>query len=115
MNSQGLTEVLYEGTLTATANGTVFSGYGAAESIRLQLEVTARSGTSPTLDVIIQDSMDGTNWYTVGTFAQKTNTGTEAINITTPVCNRLRVRATLAGTTPSFTFSVKAVARVRTR
>jgi hypothetical protein len=74
--------------------------------MRAQLNVTAASGTTPTLDVVIEDSIDGTNWNVVGTFAQKVTTGREAINVTVPFANNLRVRWTIAGTTPSFTFAV---------
>jgi hypothetical protein len=84
---------------------------GGAVTVRAQLAVTAASGTSPTLNVVIEDSLDGTNWYTVGTFAQKTGTGVEVINITGPVAETTRVRWTVGGTSPNFTVSVVAVAR----
>ncbi|MDQ3760981.1 MAG: hypothetical protein M3460_04580 [Actinomycetota bacterium] len=92
---------------TATGNSGTLSGYGGANTLRAQLDVTAASGTSPTLDVVIQDTLDGTNWNTVGTFAQKTATGREVINVTTAFADRLRVLYTIGGTTPSFTFSVR--------
>jgi len=47
---------------------------GGAHTLRLLCAVTAKSGTSPTLDVTVQTSEDGlNNWRTVGTFAQKTD------------------------------------------
>jgi hypothetical protein len=92
---------------TASGNSGTLSGYGAAKTLRAQLDVTAASGTTPTLDVVVEDSVDGgTNWNTVGTFAQKTTTGREVINVTTPFSDDLRVRWTIGGGTPSFTFSV---------
>lgn len=96
-----------------TANGdtgVVAFGAGGAPSgnLRIQLDVTAASGTSPTLNVVVEDTLDGTNWNTVGTFAQRTAAGREVVNITTPFADRLRVRWTVGGTTPSFTFSVVA-------
>lgn len=107
-----------ESTLVASITATASSDSGElteqfvdADSMRVQLEVTAASGTTPTLDVTIEDSLDGTNWNTIGTFAQKTGTGTEVINITTPFARRLRVKHVVGGTTPSFTFNVKAVSR----
>lgn len=89
--------------------------------LRVQLEVTAASGIIPTLDTVIEDSIDGTNYNVIGTFALKIAAGREVINIAlrgdaqpagfawpfNP--QRIRVRWTIAGTTPSFTFSVKAV------
>ncbi len=72
----------------------------------MQLNVTAASGTTPTLDVVVEDSLDGANWNTVGTFTQLTTTGRQVINVTTPFADQIRVRWTIAGTTPSFTFAV---------
>jgi hypothetical protein len=77
------------------------------ESVRAQLNVTAASGTTPTLNVLIEDTLDGgINYNTIGTFAQKTAAGREIINITTPFSENLRVSWSIAGTNPIFTFSV---------
>ncbi len=77
------------------------------ESVRAQLSVTAASGTAPTLNVLVEDTVDGgTNYNTIGTFAQKTAAGREVINITTPFSENLRVSWSIAGTGASFTFSV---------
>ncbi len=97
---------------TATGDSGAWDGFGRASTLRAQLEVTAASGTSPTLDVVIQDSLDGVNWNTIGTFAQKTGAGQrEVINVTSPFSDRIRARWTLGGTTPSFTFSVRVAAQ----
>lgn len=92
-----------------TVSGSIVAGtnYGSADSIRAQLDATAASGTTPTLDVVIEDTLDGTNWNAIGTFAQKVAAGREVINITTPFTDQVRVRWTIGGTTPSFTFSVR--------
>ncbi len=98
-------------SLARTANGdsSALPGYGPASSIRAQLNVTAVSGT-PTLDVVIEDSVDGgATWNTVGTFAQKTAVSREVINITGLFGDQIRVRWTIAGGTPSLTFAVDAV------
>ncbi len=76
------------------------------ESVRAQLNVTAASGTSPTLNVLIEDTLDGINYNTIGTFAQKTAAGREIINVTVPFSETLRASWTIAGTNPSFSFSV---------
>lgn len=93
---------------TATgATGTLTGGYASADSLRAQLNVTAAAGTSPTLNVLIEDSVDGgATWNTIGTFAQRVGAGREVINITTPFSDTLRVSWTIGGTTPSFTFAV---------
>ncbi len=79
--------------------------YGS-DILRAQLNVTAASGTAPTLNVLIEDTLDGVNYNTVATFAQKTAAGREVINVTVPFSETLRVSWTIAGTNPSFTFSV---------
>lgn len=97
---------------TTSGDSAALQGYGPASSIRAQLNVTAASGTSPTLNALIEDSVDGgATWNTIGTFAQRTAAGREVINITTPFGTQLRVRWTIAGTTPSFTFAVDWVAQ----
>lgn len=91
---------------TTTGNSGAIPGFGPARTLRAQLDVTAASGTGPTLNAVIEDSLDGTNWNAVGTFAQKTAAGREVINVTTPFADQLRVTWTLGGTSPSFTFAV---------
>ncbi len=91
---------------TASGNSGAVAGFGDRTSLRAQLNVTAAAGTSPTLDVVIEDTLDGTNWNVLGTFTQRTAPGREVINITGLFTDQLRARWTLGGTTPSFTFSV---------
>lgn len=86
---------------TGNGNSGVLNGYGPGKTIRAQLDVTAASGTVPTLDVVVEDTLDGVNFNTVGTFAQKGAVGREVINITNPFADRLRVRWTIGGTGPS--------------
>ena len=95
---------------TVTGTGTAVSGFAAAKNLVLQLDVTVASGTIPTLDVLVQDTVDGTNFYTIATFAQKVTTGREVIRVSTAFTDTLRVSFTITGTTPSFTFSVKSFA-----
>lgn len=92
-----------------TVSGSIVAGtnYGSADSLRAQVDVTAASGTAPTLDVVIEDTLDGTNWNVIGTFAQKVTVGREVINITIPFTDQVRVRWTIGGVAPSFTFSVR--------
>lgn len=96
-------------TRTANGNGSTQAGLAQTARLRVQLNVTAASGTTPTLDVVIEDSLDGTNWNTIGTFTQKVTTGRQVIDITTPFADTVRARWTIGGTTPSFTFAVDAI------
>jgi hypothetical protein len=105
----GATDVLVPSAArTASGDSGPLSGWGVPSTARVQLNVTAAAGTTPTLDVVVEDTLDGTNWNVVGTFAQKAAAGREVINISAPFADRLRVRWTVAGTTPSFTFDVVA-------
>ena len=93
------------------------TGAGSAIDVRdmarlvVYLFVTAVTGTSPTLDVVVQDSPDGTTWTNLASFTQVTATGEQAARPVTPFGNYIRVAWTIAGTSPSFTFSCPAVAR----
>jgi hypothetical protein len=108
----GRETVVASAARTTTGNSGSLTGYGPTTTLRAQLDVIAASGTNPTLDVLIQDTLDGTNWNNLGTFAQKVTTGREVLNVTTPFSDELRVTWTISGTdTPTFTFSVKWVAQ----
>ncbi len=96
------------GARTTNGDSGWIDGFGPAKTLRVQLDVTAFAGTSPTLDVVIEDTLDGTNANVLGTFAQRVGTGREVLNITIPFAERIRVRWTIGGTAPSFTFSVLA-------
>lgn len=73
---------------------------------RLTLEVTAKSGTKPSLFVLIETSNDKTTWRQLGAFtALNDATGTERQSF--PGADRfVRARWIVSGTNPSFTFSV---------
>ena len=84
----------------------------AITAIVVEVDVTAASGTSPTLDLDLEDSFDGTTWNKV---ADVNSANITAAGVTvkrlnlkdTPVTGRLRFSYTVGGTTPSFTFTVK--------
>jgi hypothetical protein len=95
---------LHSGTVTANGNGAARE-LGDKGTARLLLDVTAVSGTSPTLNVTVETSFDGATWRTVGTFAQKTAVSQERKSF--PGLDRfVRISRTTGGTTPSFTFEV---------
>lgn len=71
----------------------------------LLLDVTAVSGTTPTLTVTVETSADSSTWYTVASFVQRTAAGTERKSF--PGLDRwARLTWTVGGTTPSFTFAI---------
>ncbi len=78
------------------------------------LDSEAGSGTSPTLDVKLQESSDDSTWSDISgaTFTQVTDGGAgfEKISINTNDTERyLRAVATLGGTSPVFVFGVSLV------
>lgn len=97
---------------TASGNGATIEGLGVQTTLRVQLEVTAAAGTTPTLDVVLEDTIDGVNWNTLQpVFAQKVAAGREVINIITPFTGSIRARWTIGGSAgQSFTFSIQAYA-----
>lgn len=113
------------GATTATAASTgvdlvtaVYSTDNRHEgsTIAVYLDITAASGTTPTLDVKIQCSPDNTTWFDPAStaanrdslaFAQKTTTGQDVKLIPNVACRYIREYHTVGGTSPSFTYSVK--------
>jgi hypothetical protein len=97
------------GSAARTSNGDYrFSGMGfAAIPLKLELTVSAVSGTSPNLAVVVEGSVDGGNtWNNKVSFAAKTAPGTEVVTVPLPLEDHLRIRWTITGTSPSFTFQV---------
>lgn len=105
--STGQRETLVtSGARTTSGDSGALDHYGGVGKLAVQLNVTAAAGVSPTLDVVIEDTVDGTNWNPVATFVQRTAAAREVLRITSPFTDTLRVRWTIGGSTPSFTFSV---------
>jgi hypothetical protein len=116
-----------DGTGTTVSAGT-WPGVDGYTSADVFLTCTARSGTSPTLNVYIQKlSPDGSTWQDVASCTQLTNTGNQSFTTisasTVPFTptdatltqttmklaqmgNTWRVKWVIGGTNPSFTFAV---------
>lgn len=97
---------------TASANGTGVDTMGYNEVVAL-LDVGAVSGTSPTLDVKLQESDTSGGTYTDisgAAFAQVTDANhslTIGVKVGDGVRKRfIRAVATIGGTTPSFTCAI---------
>jgi len=91
-------------TITATTTGDTYE-MGDLDALRLNLDVTAASGSNPTLDVTVETSPDGVNWQPFMRFAQKTAVSSERRQ-GGPSDRYVRAVATVGGTNPSFTFSL---------
>lgn len=86
-------------------------GEARTDGLSLLVDVTAASGTTPTLDLVVDWSHDGTNWFVAqpaDSFTQIT-AATKAVKRFDVKAKFYRVRWTIAGTTPSFTFAVHQV------
>jgi hypothetical protein len=92
------------GSYTADGDGAPHAT-GAAATLRLTLNVTAASGTGPTMTATVQHSEDGTTWRNHTSFAAATAVGTQRL-VLSALDRFVRCSWTVGGTTPSFTFSV---------
>ncbi|GGM55545.1 hypothetical protein GCM10012275_28320 [Longimycelium tulufanense] len=98
----------------STTHSTVHTGKNTVAAVKV--DVTAASGTGPTLVVVVEGSSDETNWVEVGRIGTDYRVGTvgsvtafSAVADTTgvfPAMEFMRTRSIVGGTTPSFTFSV---------
>lgn len=96
---------------TTTGSGSAVTGWARDAGLAVtKLDVTAASGTTPSLTVTIQDSPDGTTWTTRDTFAVKVATGAEARPLPAGLSPFVRASWTITGTSPSVTFSVQIAA-----
>lgn len=68
----------------------------------IEIDVQARSGTSPTMDIKVQESDDGSTWVDLAVFPQMTANGQWHRKVRT-FKERLRLDYNAGGTTPSFT------------
>ncbi len=101
-------------TFLVTSAARTTTGQGSAVSTNVdqaqvaKLDVTAASGTTPNLTVVIEESANGsTGWATHSSFAAKTGTGSQVIELRKRSQPFMRASWTITGTTPSFTFSVQ--------
>ena len=107
----------------ATVNSADFDNDGGWRGAVFSLDITAASGTTPTLDITIERKDVASGKYNAipgAAFAQKTTTGQDELVIYPGVAETanesvsdilstvLRAVATIGGTTPSFTFSLGA-------
>ena len=87
---------------TTTTSGPYTPTYGTAYQVLI--DVTAVSGTTPTMDTVIQESRDGgTNYVSIYAFPRITATGSYSSPVFYATGNRVQYVQTIAGTTPSFT------------
>lgn len=95
--------------VTSAARTTTFTSSGVSTSnvdgVIAYVNISAVSGTSPTLNITLQDSPNGTDWFDASTLAQATAISKQRV-VLSSVGAHLRAVCTIAGTAPSFTFSI---------
>lgn len=92
--------------ITSTVTSSTFTPI-AGMAYEVNIPVTAVSGTTPTLDVSVEESDDGgTNWFVVYQFPRITATGMYRSPKLSLQGNRIRYVQTISGTTPSFTRAI---------
>jgi hypothetical protein len=98
-------DVVSAALITSTTTAAITPTFGTTYSVNIP--VTAVTGTTPTLDFRIEESLDsGTNWRPVYDFPRITATGFYQSPVLTLTGNRVRYVQTVGGTTPSFTRAV---------
>lgn len=89
---------------TATGNGTSQDNSAStANGAVAHLHITAVSGTTPSMTVIVQHSTNNSTWSTLGSFSAATAVGSQTLQISGTVNRYVRASFTISGTTPSFT------------
>jgi hypothetical protein len=101
----GLPDIASAAITTTTTTSSIANNLGNA--FQVVIPVTAVSGTTPTMDVRIEESLDGgTNWVTLYDFQRITANGHYYSPVLKAIGRNIRYVQTLGGTTPSFTRSV---------
>jgi hypothetical protein len=100
-------------TVTATGNSRSYPELGSFAKAIFLLDVSAASGTTPTLDVKVQGwNPMSEKWHDAVTFTQQTTTTSTVIAPQSANLDFETYRAlwTVGGTSPSFTFTLCAIA-----
>jgi hypothetical protein len=91
---------------TATGNSaSVDNAVSSANGGVASLHVTAASGTTPSLTVKVQHSVDNSVWVDLITFTAATTATSERRTVIGTVNRYVREQHTISGTTPSFTYA----------
>lgn len=106
-NQLDITEVKAPGAVTSNTNGTGVDIRDHEDSVCIILASAAGTGTSPTLDVKVQDSADNSTFADVSglTFTQITSAAAsyQKLTVKTRAVRRyIRLVYTVGGTSPSF-------------
>jgi len=107
MHHQIITQVIHASALENADGQTVATKIATTNQLECWTTISAISGTGATIELILECSVDGTNWLEVGRNSSVIGTGTYAIATArgdTPLGTRARLRWDMSGTTPTVTF-----------
>jgi hypothetical protein len=91
---------------TATTSSGPIAAAGTATVALLAVHCSAASGTTPTLDAVLEESADGSSWSTVtGSGITQLTAAGNRLSTGAITKNYVRATLTIGGTTPSFTCS----------
>lgn len=100
-------ELVATAARTASGNSGMLQGFNGIDELTVQLDVDAATGTTPSMTLTIETSIDGgVNWNVADTFPAVTAAGVTTRTIANLIGDVLRVAWAITGTTPSFTFNV---------
>jgi hypothetical protein len=101
---------------TVTGNAEISADMSDETMLRMVCRVTAVSGTTPSMSVFLQDSLDGgTTWANIPGASAGPITSSASSPISSAYVGafgpKVRILWTITGTSPSFTFSVDVFAK----
>lgn len=102
--------VLASAARTATGQSTAFP-CGTGDDVAIFVDITAVSGTSPSMTVNVEWSNDNSTWFVADpadAFTAQTAVGKKVKSFTVKG-QYARLNFTISGTSPSFTFSASAL------
>ena len=100
-----ITDVTSAAIVTTTTTAAYTPTYGT--TYQINIPVTAVSGTSPTMDVEVQESRDGgTNWVAIYDFPRISSIGSYNSPMLPLTGNKVRYVQVIGGATPSFTRAI---------
>jgi hypothetical protein len=110
LTSQATTADIAAAARTTTFTSANINPQQGSQSISVSINVTAVSGTTPTMDCVLQFSGDtATTYEDAYHWPRITAAGNYQSAFIRPWGNRMRYICTIAGTTPSFTFGATRV------
>ena len=98
-------ELLPSNAKTSSSQTSVFKLYDVIDPVLL-VNVTAVSGTLPTLDIEVEVSSNQNTWFKVSKFARITATGQYPKEMKS-FPRYMRLNYSIGGTDPSFTFDIQ--------